>query len=434
MSRGAVIFIAGRDTQRYLEDSHCIYVRIHARAATLAGYDVHILCLDRNARSEATTYGTVHALKTHFGKVRQNMMPLYSPILSRAAESLAMTLGPAPAIVHGFGVWGHAAVNVGKRLEEKGRRCASLVGSYTTHVDENESQWRGIVAADGLRVGAKAAFERTWSRSVISRYERHGYRNAGLILVNYRSVESMIRRRYGADLKCDVIPYTVESEFQRTQPTLPGVSTVRAGPPVIVSVAAHQPRKGVDVLLNALRAAKDSQCLFSAHLIGGGPLLDGHRRLLQRLQLSDCVTIHGLVPKVDDYLDNADIFVLPSREEQSGSLALLEALRAGVACIASGCDGIPEDVTHQRDAWLTVPGDAGSLTEGIVALIKDRSLRERLARAGRSTFERRFSGAAFAKVLDRVYRQSVGQSVLQHGGRKSEAGVQPPHVGHVGVG
>ena len=434
MSDVAVILIAGRDPQRYLPDSHCAYVRIHAHAATLAGYDVHILCRDQNARTETTAYGKVHVLKTNFRKVRQNMMPLHSPVLVRAAASLAMRLGSSPVIIHGFGAWGHVAVNAAKRLDGRGKRCVSVVGSYTTHVDENESQWRSVVAEAGPGVRTKAAFEQILSRAVISRYERYGYRNADRILVNYHSVQRLINDRYGANLKCDVIPYTVENEFQRTKPTLSKVSRVRTVLPVIVCVATHNPRKGVDVLLNALRVAKDFGCLFSAHLVGGGPLLEAHRRLLRRLDLSDCVAIHGAVPSIDDYLNKADIFVLPSREEQSGSLALLEAMRTGIACVASACDGIPEDVSHMRDAWLTVPGDAGSLAQGIVSLVNDRPLRGRLAHAGRTTFERCFSGAAFAKVLDDVYRQSIGRSASRLVRGKSEAGIQPPYVGHVGVG
>src|SRR5208282_65803 len=120
------------------------------------------------------------------------MMPFHSPVLVRAAENLAMTLGPSPVIIHGFGAWGHVAVSAAKRLDGRGKRCVSVVGSYTTHVDENESQWRGVGAKVELSVRTKVAFERIWSRAVISRYERYGYRNAGRILVNYRSIQRMI--------------------------------------------------------------------------------------------------------------------------------------------------------------------------------------------------------------------------------------------------
>ena len=124
-------------------------------------------------------------------------------------------------------------------------------------------------------------------------------------------------------------------------------------------------------MLRALQIVKASGLPFSAHLVSGGPLLERHRELLKSLHLNDRITIHGVVPNVDEYLSHADIFVLPSREEQSGSLALIEAMRAGVACIASACDGIPEDVTHLSDAWLTTPGDHQSLAEAIIALLRD---------------------------------------------------------------
>ena len=129
-----------------------------------------------------------------------------------------------------------------------------------------------------------------------------------------------------------------------------------------------------------------------------------HQNLLKSLRLSDRVVIHGIVPNVDQYLDKADLFVLPSRAEQSGSLALLEAMRAGIACIASACDGIPEDVNHLFDAWLTTPGDHQSLATGILGLLGDPLLREKIARRGRQTFERRFSANAFSESLDGIYR------------------------------
>ena len=44
-----------------------------------------------------------------------------------------------------------------------------------------------------------------------------GYRNANRILVNYRSVERMIKNRFGSDLRCELVPYTVEKEFEPAQ-------------------------------------------------------------------------------------------------------------------------------------------------------------------------------------------------------------------------
>ena len=80
--------------------------------------------------------------------------------------------------------------------------------------------------------------------------------------------------------------------------------------------------------------------------MGRGELLYAHRLLAKNLGLGSTTVLTGLVPDPLSYLSCADIFVLPSIRECSGSLALLEALQAGAAVIASDVDGIPEDVKH----------------------------------------------------------------------------------------
>ena len=103
--------------------------------------------------------------------------------------------------------------------------------------------------------------------------------------------------------------------------------------------------------------------------------------------------------------------ILPKRtfrvalaEEQSGSLAVLEAFRLGspawrrAARNTRGCaDG--------HDGLLARPGDPRSLAEHLRALIIDPLLRRRLGFSGRETFRNRFSAPAFTRALDRVYQQ-----------------------------
>jgi glycosyltransferase involved in cell wall biosynthesis len=280
-------------------------------------------------------------------------------------------------------------------------------------LDESESQLRGLCREAGMRAYVNFRMEQLWIRAVICRYERYAYRNADRVLVNYRSVQGLVCNRFGQDVKCQIIPYSIEQEFL-DNPRPAAIKLERERPvPLIVSVARHDPRKGVDSLLRALHVLKQSGVSFSAKLIGGGVLFNAHRRLLHSLQLSDRVELLGYVASIDPYLARADVFVLPSREEQSGSLALIEALRAGVACVASACDGIPEDVRHAVDAWLTTPGDPKSLAAGINALISNPNLRASLARSGRQVFEEKFSGIAFAASLDRVYRDVLSATTKQ---------------------
>ena len=260
MSAPTVILITGRDPQRYV-DSHCGYVRTHGYAAVRAGYDVHLMCLDERDRTEETPYGTVHAIRTHVHKVRQNQIPFHSTYLTVALNNLVRKLGARATILHGFGLWGYPAVRASKQLSGAGIRSVSIIGSYTTYLDESLSQWRGLVPTAGIRLHAIYAFEQAWIHTVISHYERFSYRNSNQILVNYRSVERLITSRFGSHLRCDLISHTVEKEF--APPTQGRSNEVSHNAvPVIVSIAGHLPRKGVDVLLRALQIVKASNLPF----------------------------------------------------------------------------------------------------------------------------------------------------------------------------
>jgi glycosyltransferase involved in cell wall biosynthesis len=86
---------------------------------------------------------------------------------------------------------------------------------------------------------------------------------------------------------------------------------------------------------------------------------------------------------------------------------VLEALQAGAAIVATGVDGIPEDLTHELDALLVAPGSSGELRRALRRAAEDASLRHRLGAAGRALYERRFAPAVATRSLGDFY-QSLG--------------------------
>jgi glycosyltransferase involved in cell wall biosynthesis len=95
--------------------------------------------------------------------------------------------------------------------------------------------------------------------------------------------------------------------------------------------------------------------------------------------------------------------VLASTEEGSGSAALLEAIQAGTAIVATGVDGIPEDLSHELDALLVAPGSRDELRDALRRVLEDVALRRRLGTAARALYERPFAPGVVARSLGTFY-------------------------------
>jgi glycosyltransferase involved in cell wall biosynthesis len=248
-----------------------------------------------------------------------------------------------------------------------------------------------------------------WVRLVDHWVEGLGYKRSRLVLVNYESVRRVLVDAYGDELRVSRLPYASAAAFadSRLPAAVPAPIAALASPaaPLVVAVSRHDPRKSVDLLLFALADLAATGTDFRACIVGPGRLLGAHRRLARRLGLADRVAIPGRVDDVWPYLSHADVFVLPSAAEASGSVSLLEALQTGTAVVASSCDGIPEDLVDGADALLFAPGDAPALACALATVLTDPVRRAELATSSRRTFEDKFSAAPFVTALARTYAE-----------------------------
>jgi L-malate glycosyltransferase len=134
-------------------------------------------------------------------------------------------------------------------------------------------------------------------------------------------------------------------------------------PDVLIKAAARAVAQGVDLELCILG---DGQYRESLQLLAQQSGLEGRCRFLGVLPSG---------PAVQNVLDTADLFVLPSRVEALPR-ALIEAMARGLPCIGSTVGGIPEllDADH-----LVPPDDEVALAEKIVEMVKSPEKRRMAA-------------------------------------------------------
>lgn len=403
-----LVIVSGRDPDLHGANGHVAYVRAHARAAVRAGYRPHILCVGTSKSIRETELGAVRRIVSPVRYPRPLQMPVHGPLLVRELLRLARER-PGPLLVHGFGTWSWAGVRACARLRADGRRAVAVASAYATYPSEAADQVRGLPTGVGLRIRLQFRVAALWTRAVIARYEGFAYRNASAVFVNYEAVRRLIVADYGRQVPVRLLPYGPEVDFlppsdATVSAVAPGIAELEpAEAPLVACIAFGRPRKGVDVLIDALALARDRGTPLRACMMGQGPLVEAHRRRVRDRGLAGSAVVLGPVPDVEPYLKAADIYVQPSRAEHSGSVALLEALRSGVASVASRVDGIPEDVDDGESALLVAPGDPEDLADALFRLAGDPELRTRLAAGGRRRFEERFAGGPFSDALGQAY-------------------------------
>ncbi len=146
--------------------------------------------------------------------------------------------------------------------------------------------------------------------------------------------------------------------------------------PLVVFVGRHEPRKGLEVLLEAIcRCELELECV----VVGDGL---GRTRLEQRYASDARIRFVGECSNLElaRTLGSADLFVAPALEGESFGVVLLEAMAAGAAVIASDLPGYR--AAAGPAARYVPPGDIEALCLAIDGLARDPTARASLARAG----------------------------------------------------
>jgi glycosyltransferase involved in cell wall biosynthesis len=173
-------------------------------------------------------------------------------------------------------------------------------------------------------------------------------------------------------------------------------------------------KKGVSVLLEALRMLDGSG--YDLRVVGDGPLRSQLTSESSGLPASFAGVL-GREPLAAEF-GAASIAVFPSVAAASGDqdglpVALLEAMSAGCAVVASDLPGLRDAVEDGRSGLLTSPGSAEELATALRRLLRDPSLCDQLGRAA-ATRSENFSvdaiGGRYVALLDELRARRKGET------------------------
>ena len=134
----------------------------------------------------------------------------------------------------------------------------------------------------------------------------------------------------------------------------------------VVTVARISPEKGIDRALNVFNLLKNEGYAFTYHVIGGGGNYEQLCQYVKDNKLEDYIYLYGYDNNPYRYILNADLFLLPSRNEAAG-LVIDESRALGVPILSTKTVAAEEILSQHSCGWVCDNSEKG-LYEGIKQL------------------------------------------------------------------
>ena len=160
-------------------------------------------------------------------------------------------------------------------------------------------------------------------------------------------------------------------------------------------------KKGFDVLIKACAILRGQG--YDAHLILGGTGAEGERLrgLVRESGLQQHVEFVGWVDSVREFLNRADVFVLPSREEPFG-IVLLEAMAARLPVVSTRTDGASE-IFDDESAYLVAVDDAVALAKAMRSALTERTESGRRAWNAQALYRAKYTADVVVPQYEALY-------------------------------
>jgi glycosyltransferase involved in cell wall biosynthesis len=139
-------------------------------------------------------------------------------------------------------------------------------------------------------------------------------------------------------------------------------------------------------------------------IVGSGPLEERLRAQVRNASLTDCVLMTGSRDDVQALLPAFDLFVLSSRFEGL-SIALVEALAAGVPAVCTRVGGVPEVLDGSNAGLMVPPQQPTQLAAAMEEVLADPRRRATMAAAAvrrAESFDVRESVGRLETIYDRA--------------------------------
>jgi N-acetyl-alpha-D-glucosaminyl L-malate synthase BshA len=223
------------------------------------------------------------------------------------------------------------------------------------------------------------------------------------------AVSASLRRAtidsFGIERPIEVVPNFIDpARFERVRGQEGARRWAQPGERVLVHISNFRPIKRLlDVVEIFLRVRREIPARLL--LVGDGPDRAKVEARCRQCPDGGGIVFIGNLPVVEEVLQNADLFLLPSETESFG-LAALEAMACEVPVIATAVGGLPEVVREGENGFLLPVGDVDGMASAALRLLRDDELHRRFKSNARrwavETFAQENVVSRYRELYERV--------------------------------
>jgi glycosyltransferase involved in cell wall biosynthesis len=235
---------------------------------------------------------------------------------------------------------------------------------------------------------------------------RKTVRKARVILISTPETEKVLGRSHSDKIKFRELSVT---SFPNTI-----INNVRLreradyeGPLRLFGAGTLEGRKGVALVIEAMKELKQLGRSISYRFCMGGPESEFLRAKVRSFKLDDCVQLTESPPRAEyeDLVKKSHIYLLPSLRDNS-PVSLLEAMLSGCAPVVADCGGPAMIVT--KDCGIKIPMVSPrefikKIVETVIKLDENRAWLQALGCAANRRVQEVYSEATYAKKLEAAY-------------------------------
>lgn len=178
---------------------------------------------------------------------------------------------------------------------------------------------------------------------------------------------------------------------------------------ILVLVALLRPRKGVEVIIKAMKSILQNFSNVFLLIVGNDDISEDPeygkklRELTFECGIQSNVIFTGFRNDVPFILSQCNLMILPSLFGEGLPMVILEAMSLGVPVIASKIEGVPEIIEDGVNGFLVSPGNVEQLSNKIIRVMSDPELLRIVKNKAQKKVINEMNINIYARKIEKIY-------------------------------